>query len=168
MDSSCKCKTSQAGLCLQIKYGEPWEYDRDLIAELGKMQSISKALFNQHGKNVLFIRCNSDHTSLRLGDTGLQHRAEMVIQKIITVEASSDVWPLNCFRLALVDMPPSRIQPGIPIYGSDDVFISWTHIQQTINPTPPEILKEITRQETEEKKSSTIEHGLIFRIHLFF
>ena len=76
----------------------------------------------------------------------------MVIQKIITVEASSDVWPLNCFRLALVNMPPSRIQPGIPIHGSDDVFISWENIQQTINPTPPEIFREITRQETEARK----------------
>ena len=131
------------------KYGEPWKNSRDLIAELGKMHFTSTI----QSASQEVIRCNSDHTSLRLVDTGLHQRAQMVIQKIINVAASTDLWPVNCFRLALVDMPPSRIQPGTPpTHGSDDVFISWTHIQQTINPTPPEILREITRQETEARK----------------
>ena len=124
----------------------------ELTAELAKMQSAAKALNNSYQKNVLFIRCNSDHTSLRLVDTGLLERAQMVIQKIINVAASTNLWPPNCFRLALIDMPPSRLQPGTAIHDSDDVFISWENIQQTINPTPPEILKEITRQETESRK----------------
>jgi hypothetical protein len=134
------------------KWGTPWKYNRDLIAELSKMQTAAKSLNNSYQKNVLIIRCNSDHTSLRLVDTGLYQRVQTVIQKILNVAASTDLWPPNCFRLALIDMPPSRFQPGTTIHGSDDVFISWENIQQTIDPTPPEILKEITRQETEEKK----------------
>jgi hypothetical protein len=49
-------------------------------------------------------------------------------------------------------MSDSRIQPGTTIHASDDAFISREFIQQTINPIPPEILKEIARQETEARK----------------
>jgi hypothetical protein len=45
-------------------------------------------------------------------------------------------------------MPPSRIQPGTLIQNTDDVYISWNNIQQTITPADPSVLREITRNET--------------------
>jgi hypothetical protein len=130
------------------KWGTPWQYSRDLNAEMAKMQTGSKSLFNNYQKQILYIRCNSDNVSLRIGDTGLFVRAQMVVEKIIAAQSSVGMWPNNCFRLALVDMPPSRIQPGDAMQGSEDVYISWENIQQTINPNHPDVLREITRQET--------------------
>lgn len=130
------------------RFGLPWEYDRDLNAELAKMQTGAKALYESHGKNVLYVRCNSDHTSLRLGDAGLPIRAQMVLGKIRAAQSSIGNWPSNSFRLALVDMPPSRAQPGIAIQGTDDVYIGWDNIQETITPTDPVELREITTRET--------------------
>jgi hypothetical protein len=131
------------------KWGEgPWEYSRDLNAELAKMQTGSKSLYNIYQKQILYIRCNSDNVSLRMGDTGLSVRAQMVMDKIQAAQSSVNTWPRNSFRLALVDMPASRSQYGTIIEGTDDVYISWAKIQQTINPTNPDVLKEITRKET--------------------
>jgi hypothetical protein len=61
----------------ETRFGDPWQYDRDLNAELVKMQTTSNALNVSYGKNVLFIRCNSDNTSISIGDTGLFRRAQM-------------------------------------------------------------------------------------------
>ncbi len=134
------------------KWGTPWQYNRDLNAEMAKMQTCAQALYNSFQKPILYIRCNSDHTSLRLGDTGLSIRAQMVVDKIIAAQSSIAAWPPQSFRLALVDMPLSRIQPGTAIQVTDDVYICWGNIQQTINPTHPSVLREITREETLARK----------------
>ena len=134
------------------KWGTPWQYSRDLIAEQVKMQTGAQALHNSFRKSILYIRCNSDNTSLRLGDTGLSRRAEMLVDKIQAAQSSIGTWPSNSFRLALVDMPTSRVQPGIAIQDSDDVYVSWSNIQQTIAPTDPSMLQNITRQETQVRK----------------
>jgi hypothetical protein len=130
------------------RFGLPWEYDRDLIAEMAKMQTGAKALHETYGKSILYIRCNSDNTSCRLGDAGLPIRAQMVLGKIRAAQSSIGNWPSNSFRLALVDMPPSRAQPGIAIQGTDDVYIGWDNIQETITPTDPVELREITTRKT--------------------
>jgi hypothetical protein len=134
------------------RFGEPWKYDRDLNAELVKMQTTCKALESFHGQKVLFIRCNSDHTSIRLGDTGLALRAQMIVDKILEVSLSVDLIPENCFRLSLVDIPAIHQQTGNPIEGSEDVYISWESIQQTTIPTSPEELNEIRRVRRDAQK----------------
>ncbi len=134
------------------KWGAPWQYSRDRNAELAKMQTCAQALHNSYEKSIMFVRCNSDHTSLRLGDTGLSRRAQMVIEKIQAAQSSIGTWPTNSFRLALVDMPNPRVQPGIAIQDTDDVYVSWGNIQQTIIPTDPSVLQEITRGETLARK----------------
>ena len=116
------------------------------------MQTCAQALHTSYHKSILHVRCNSDNISLRLGDTGLSLRAQMVADKIIAAQSSVGMWPPNSFRLALVDMPPSRVQPGTAIQDTDDVYISWNHIQQSINPPDPAVLREITRQETLARK----------------
>ena len=133
------------------KWGAPSQYSRVLNAELAKMQTCAQALHNSYHKSIIFVRCNSDHTSLRLGDTGLSRRAQMVIEKIQAAQSSIGTWPTNSFRLALVHMPTLRIQPGIAIQDTDDVYVTWDNIQQTINPTEPSVLREITRQETKTR-----------------
>ena len=131
------------------KWGHPWQYSRDLHAEMAKMQTGAYALNQTYGKSILFVRCNSNNISLRLGDTGLAVRAQMVVDKIKDAQSSIGMmWPCNSFRLALVDMPPSRIQPGAAIQDTDDVYICWDNIQQTINPPDQAVLREVTRQET--------------------
>jgi hypothetical protein len=82
---------------------------------------------------------------VRLGDTGLSVRAQMVADKIQAAQSSIRTWPTNSFRLALVDMPSSRVRV-------DDVYVSWDNIQQTITPTDPSELRELTRQETLARK----------------
>jgi hypothetical protein len=134
------------------KWGTPWQYGRDLNAEMAKMQVGALALHNAYHKSILYVRCNSDHTSLRLGDTGLSLRAQMVVDKIRAAQSSIGSWPTNSFRLALVDMPNSRVQPGIAIQDTVDVYVSWGNIQQTIIPTDLSVLHEITRQETIARK----------------
>lgn len=127
------------------KWGTPWQYSRDLNAEMAKMQTGAQALHQYYDKSVLHVRCNSDNISLRLGDTGLSGRAQMVVDKVLAAQSSVEMWPTNSFRLALVDMPFSRAQPGISIQDTDDVYVSW---DVTINPTDPFVIAEITRQET--------------------
>jgi hypothetical protein len=134
------------------KWGAPWQYSRDLNAEMAKMQVGAQALHNAYHKSILYIRCNSDNSSLRLGDTGVSLRAQMIVDKIIAAQSSIEMWPPNSFRLALVDMPPSRVQPGTAIQDTDDVYVSWDIIQQSINPPDPAVLREITRQETLARK----------------
>jgi hypothetical protein len=89
---------------------------------------------------------------LRLGDTGLSLCAQMIVDKIIAAQSFIEMWPPNSFRLALVDMPPLRVQPGTAIQDTDDVNVSWDIIQQSINPPDPAVLREITRQETLARK----------------
>ena len=134
------------------RFGTPWEYDRDLIAEISKMKTCAQALNNSYQKSILYIRCNSDNISMRLGDSGLFLRAQMIMEKILAAQTSIDSWPAQSFRLALVDMPLSRIQPGTSIQNTDDVYICWGNIQQTITPTDPSVLREITRQQTLARK----------------
>ena len=47
------------------RYGTPWGYDRDLIAEIAKMKSCAKALNKTYQKSLLYVRCNSDNISKR-------------------------------------------------------------------------------------------------------
>ena len=143
------------------KYGAPWEYDRDLNAELAKMQSVANALHTTYRTRILYIRVNSDNKSLRMrgGDLGCVERVLLVAAKIDVAEASTD-WPAKSFRLAHVDMPRSRRQQGQEIAGSDDVFIPLVNIQQTINPTSPATLKRITTEQTAARKKRRAEREL--------
>ena len=75
------------------KWGEPWDYSRDLNAELAKMQTGAKALFESYAKSILYVRCNSDNNSVRLGDTGISGRTQMVIEKIQVAQSSIGTWP---------------------------------------------------------------------------
>lgn len=142
---------SVGGRCIN-KLGAPWQYSRDLNAELAKMQSAAQALSQTYSRPVMFVRCNSDRTSLRLGDTDLSIRARSIVEKVIEAAQLNEVWPSNSFRLTLVDMPPHRVQPGVAIASSDDVFISWENIQLTTAPVDPAVLKEANSQETLARK----------------
>jgi hypothetical protein len=50
-------------------------------------------------------------------------------------------------------MPHSRIQQGIPIPGSNDVYISWLDIQKTITPVDTEVLLQINGVSTIRQKN---------------
>jgi hypothetical protein len=121
------------------KWGNPWENSRDLNAELAKMQTGAQTLHNSFHKSILYVRCNSDNISLRLGDTCLSARAQLIVDKIIAAQSSIEMWPPKSFRLALIDMPPSRMQPSTAIQDTDDVYFSWVIIQQSINPPDPAV-----------------------------
>ncbi len=108
------------------RFGGPWQYSRDLNAEMAKMKSVARALSASHPQ-VLFIRCNSDNKSIRIGDIGCLKRAHMVACKIREISSSSNQWKADCFRLCLVDMPSSRSQDGFAIDGTDDVWIPLDH-----------------------------------------
>jgi hypothetical protein len=130
------------------KWGDPWKYSRDLNAELAKMKTGSQALYEVFKKKILYVRCNSDNISSKLGDAGLATRAQIVVDKIIAAQSCIQMWPTNCFRLALVDMPLCRSHPGTAIRNSRDVYISWLGIQQTITPNNPAEIRRITENET--------------------
>jgi hypothetical protein len=82
---------------------------------MAKMQTCAQSLHHSYRKSIIFVRCNSDTTSLRLGNTGLSLRAQKVVDKIVAAQSSIEMCPIKSFRLAPVDMPPSRTQPGIAI-----------------------------------------------------
>jgi hypothetical protein len=135
------------------KFGTPWKYDRDLQAERAKMQTAAQALWNTYHKPILFIRCNSDHESVRISgrDIGVVLRSRLVMEKMRHASVTS--FPSNHFRLGLVDMPLSRIQKGIPIAGSNDVYISWLNIQQTITPVDPEVLRQMNGESRRKQRN---------------
>ena len=137
------------------KFGTPWKYDRDLQAERAKMQTAAQALWDTYHKPILFLRCNSDNESVRIsgGDIGVVFRSRLVVGKMRQALASVSSFPANHFRLALVDMPPSRIQQGIPIAESNDVYISWLDIQQTITPVDTEVLLQINGESRIRQKN---------------
>lgn len=112
-----------------------------------------------HHKPILIIWCNSDHESARFsgGDTGVVVRSRLVVEIMQQALASISSFPSNHLRLALVDISPSRIQQGISIAESNDVYISWLNIQQTITPVDPEVrrqINDISRKKQKDRRAS--------------
>ena len=132
------------------KWGTPWQYERDLLAERAKMMTCTKALYSTYRKSVVFIRCNSDNRSDRIPDIGLVRRAQMVVDKIQDAQSSVGSWPADSFRVAFCDMPSQRIQDGLKIA---DIFLRWNDMPQTLVATSESDRKAITKKETEEKNA---------------
>jgi hypothetical protein len=137
------------------KWGEPWQFNRDLNAERAKMQVAASISSARYGKRVLCARINSDNRSIRIpaGDIGCATRAQLLADAIQRIESDTIPFPANSFRLALIDMPASRRQEGIAIPDSSNVFITWFDIQQTTAPNPKKFIENVTRQQREAQKA---------------